>query len=110
MEHFSHEDKLSVMSLFSLEKRRLQGNMIGAFHYLLVGYKREGSILFSRICCDRERGNGFKLKEGRFKLNIREVFFAVSIPKHWNGYRKVMDATSMETFKVMLDKALGNLI
>jgi len=51
-----------------LEKRRLQGDLIAAFQYLMGTYKQEGSQLFTRVDNSRTRGNGFKLKEGRFRL------------------------------------------
>ncbi|KFQ05166.1 hypothetical protein N329_05318, partial [Haliaeetus albicilla] len=55
--------------------------------------------------------NGFKLKEGRFGLDIRKKFFTVSVVKHWNRLpSEVVDAPSLETFKVRLDGALSDLI
>jgi len=57
------------------------------------------------------RGNGSKLKEGRFRLDIRKTFFMMRMVKHWNRLlREVVDAPSLETFKVMLDGTLSNLI
>ncbi|KFQ88008.1 hypothetical protein N337_01973, partial [Phoenicopterus ruber ruber] len=55
--------------------------------------------------------NGFKLKEGRFSLDIRKKFFTMRVVKHWHRLpREVVDAPSLATFKVRLDGALGNLI
>ncbi|KFV53814.1 hypothetical protein N341_11641, partial [Tyto alba] len=55
--------------------------------------------------------NGFKLKEGRFTLHIRKKFFTVRVVKHWNRLpTEVVDAPSLEAFKVRLGGALSNLI
>ncbi|KAK4821658.1 LOW QUALITY PROTEIN: hypothetical protein QYF61_026756 [Mycteria americana] len=101
MEHLSYEDRLRELGLFSLEKRRLQGDLIAAFQYLKGAYKKDEDKLFSRACCDRTRGNGFKPKEGRIRLAIRKKFFTMKVVKHWNRLpREVLDAPSLETFKV----------
>ena len=82
-----------------------------AFQYLKGSYRKEGDRLFSRVCGDRTRGNGFKLKEGRFRLDIRKKSFTVRVVRHWNRLpRDVVDAPSLETFKARLDQALSNLI
>ena len=52
-----------------------------------------------------------KLKEGRFRLDVRKKSFTVRMVRHWNGLLSdVVDALSLETFKVRLDRALGNLV
>ena len=72
-----------------------------AFEYLKGAYKNDGDNLFSRACCKRTRGYGFKLKGGRFRLDMRKIFFTMRAVKHWNRLlRDVVDAPSLETFKV----------
>jgi len=62
MGHLSYEERLRELGLCSLEKRRLQTYLRVAFQYLKEGRKEGRDRLFIWICCDRARGNGFKLK------------------------------------------------
>ena len=101
LEHLSCEERLRELGLFSLEKRRLQGDLIAAFQYSKGAYKKDGDRLFIRVCYNKTRGNGLKLKEGRFRLDIRKKFFMVSVVEHWHRLlSEVVDAPSLETFKV----------
>ena len=58
----------------------------------------------------QDRSNGFKLREGRFRWDIRKKFFMMRVVKHWNRlYREVVDAPSLEILKLMLEGVLSNL-
>ena len=82
-----------------------------AFQYLKGTYKQVGEWLFMRVDNDRTRGNGFKLRQGRFRLDIRKMFFTQRVVTHWNRLPKeAADAPSLETFKARLDMALGSLV
>ena len=56
-------------------------------------------------------GNGFKLEEGRFRLDIGKKFFIVRVVRHWNRLpSEVVDAPSLEAFKARLSGTLSNLV
>ncbi|GAB0180132.1 hypothetical protein GRJ2_000478500 [Grus japonensis] len=111
LKHLSYEDRLRELGLFSLEKRRLQEDLIATFQYLKGTYRKAGEGVLTRAWSDRTRGNGFKLKEGRFRLDIRKKFFSVRVVRHWHRLpREAVDAPSLEVFKARLDGALCNLV
>ncbi|KFO09792.1 hypothetical protein N312_03165, partial [Balearica regulorum gibbericeps] len=111
LEHVSYEDRLRELGLFTLEKRRLQGDLIAVYQTRTGAYRKDGEGLRMRECSDRTRGNGFKLKEGRFRLDVRKKVFTVRVVRHWKRLsRAVVDAPSLEVFKARLDGTLGNVV
>jgi len=111
LEHLSYEERLRELGLFSLEKRRLWGDLTAAFQYLKGACKKAGEGLLTRAGSDRTRGNGFSLKEGRVKLGIRKKFFTLSMVRHWHRLpREAVAAPSLEVFKARLDGALRDLV
>ena len=111
LEHLSYGERLRELGSFSLEKRRLWGDLIVAFQYLKGAYKQEGEWLFMRVDSDRTRGNGLTLRQRRSRLDIRRNFFTQRVVTHCNRLPKeVVDTTSLDAFKARLDVALGSLV
>ena len=67
-------------------------------------WEQKKGAVFSRVCCDRTRGNGFKRKEGTLTLDIRKTFFAGSVVRQWHRLSsEAVDAPSLQTPKVRLE-------
>jgi len=65
----------------------------------------------TRACGDRTRGDSFKLKEGRFRLDIRKKFFTVRVVRPWPRLpREAVAAPSLAVLKARLDGTLSNLV
>jgi len=111
LEHLSYEERLGELGLFSLEKRRLRGDLRTSLSVPEGACRKDGENTFSRACCDRTRSSGFKLREDRLRLDTRKKFFTVRVVKHWHRLpREVVEAPSLGTLKAGLDGALSNLV
>jgi len=111
LEHLPFEDRLRELGLFSLEKRRLWGNLFVPFQYFQGACRKNEAGLFISESSDRMRDNSFKLKEGKFRLDIRKKFLTMRVVRHWHRLpREAVDVPSLEVFKAKLDGALSNLV
>jgi len=107
----SYEERLRTLGLSSLEKRRPRGDLIGPCSFLRRGLGEGDTDLFSLVSSDRTRGNGSKLNQERFRLDIRKHFLTERVVTQWNRLpREVLGAPSLSVLKRHLDNALDNML
>ena len=111
LEATSYEELLRTLGLSILNKRRLRGNLIILYSLLRRGSGERCAELFSLASRDRIHGNGSKLRQGRFRLDIRKLFFTEQVVKHWNRLaREAVNAPSLSMLKRHLGNALNNML
>jgi len=111
LEGMSCEGWLRALGLSGLERSGLRGDLIALCSFLRRGLGAGAAELFSLGPSDSTRGNGSKLRQGRFRLEIRKHFFTERWSNPGRGFpERVVEAPSPQVFQRHLDNALHNML
>lgn len=86
------------LRFFSLEKRRLRGDLIALYSFLRV-YGERGIEFFSLGSRHRMEGNGSKMHQGRLGLDIKKYFSMEKVVKQWSRLTRVIHGPSITVLK-----------
>jgi len=107
----SYKEQLRTSGSSSLEERRLRDNLTTLYSFPRRGRGEGGAGLLSLGSGDRTCGNGSKLCQGRFRLDIRKHFFTKMMVEHQNRLpSEVVDAPSLPVLMSHLDNALNDTL
>ena len=105
----TYKEQLRSLGLFSLEKRRLRGALIAVYTFLEGGSGGGGADLLSLVTSDRIQGNGMKLCQGKFRLDMRRRFFTrgwsvpgTGSPGKWSWHQACRSSRSVWTMLLVI--------
>jgi len=101
-----YQERLKILGLYSLEQRRLRGDLIEMYK-ILTGRENIDYTQFFTLAPTHHntRGHSLRLCVSRSTLRLRQKFFSQRAVNDWNGLpQSVVDASSVNLFKNRLDK------
>ena len=106
MSGLSYEERLDRLGLYSLEFRRLRGDLIETYKILKELDKLDAGRLFPMLGESRTRGHSLRIRGDSFRTEMRKTFFTQRVVSLWNSLpQKVVEASSLAIFKRELDVA-----
>ena len=104
MRGFDYEERLRRLGLYSLEFRRLRGDLMETYKMMRGLDRVEVERFFPLSKEVRTRGHSLKIKGGRFRTELRRNFFSQRVVNLWNSLpTEVVEATSLNMFKARMD-------
>ena len=110
IKHLEYNDRLNALNLFSLERRRLRGDLIEVFKIVNCMDNITLNTFFELDSNSITRGHKYKFKKKFSRLNLRKNNFSSRIINHWNSLpADVIDSQTLGIFKKRLDKYMDTL-
>ena len=104
----SYEERLKRLGLYSLEFRRMRGNLIETYKIIKGLDKLDAGKMFPMLGESRTRGHSLRIKGRSFKTEVRKKLFTQRVVNLWNSLpQRAVEAKSLDGFKRELDRALG---
>ena len=108
--HMSYERRLTQLNLYSLEKRRIRGQLIETFK-ILKGIENIDYRKLFTFSSNQTRSNGWKLDLKRFNTSQCGDFFTYKIASYWNKLPSdVVNSANVNQFKTRLDKVIDTVL
>ena len=104
LRHKSYEERLQHTKLFSMERRRVRGDLIEVYKLFnnITNVEVDSLLTLNQ---NGLRTNGLKLQKEHFNANVYKFYFSNRVVDPWNALPPgVISATSMVSFKRSLDR------
>ena len=106
-----YEERLRDLNLFSLQKRRLRGDLVACYKLVRGDQQALGKSLFPQAPPGVTRSNSHKLAEAKFRFDIGRRYFTTREARTWNQLpSEVVLAPTLGVFKTRLDNHLAGVV